>query len=49
MLAADLIVIEMNDFDVIFGMNWLSRNFAFIDCQTKRVTFKRPHSEEFHF
>ena len=32
MMVADLIVVEMNDFDVIFGMNWLSRNFAFIDC-----------------
>ena len=49
MMAADLIVIEMNDFDVIFGMNWLSRNYAFIDCRARKVIFKRPHFKEFYF
>ena len=49
MMDADLIVVDMHDFDVIFGMNWLSRNFAFIDCRARNVTFKRPHFQDFSF
>ena len=48
-MDADLIVVDMNGFDVIFGMNWLSRNFAFIDCRARKVTFKRPHFSKFSF
>ena len=48
-MTADLIVIDMHEFDVIFGMNWLSRNHAFIDCRARKVIFKRPHEEEFTF
>ena len=39
----------MNDFDVIFGMDWLSKNFAFIDCRARRVIFKKPDCSEFYF
>ncbi|XP_073137715.1 uncharacterized protein [Henckelia pumila] len=31
-LLADLIILNMSDFDVIFGMDWLSRYEATIDC-----------------
>ena len=36
-LPADLIVLNMKDFDVILGMDWLSEHYAFIDCREKKV------------
>ena len=27
----DLVILEMVDFDIILGMNWLSPNFAILD------------------
>ena len=41
-LPADLIVLEMKDFDIILRMDWLSEHFAFIDCRDKKVIFKIP-------
>lgn len=37
---ADLIVIDMHDFDVILGMDWLHQNKATIDCHEKRIIFR---------
>ncbi|OMO86567.1 reverse transcriptase [Corchorus capsularis] len=39
---ADLIPLEIYDFDVILGMDWLSRHGAQIDCQTKTLMLKKP-------
>jgi len=39
-LEADLIPLELNDFDIILGMNWLGKNKACLDCITKMVTFQ---------
>jgi hypothetical protein len=39
-LEVDLIPLELNDFDVILGMNWLSKHKAQIDYYTKIVTFQ---------
>ena len=36
-IYADLIVINLREFDVILGMDWLSKNHAILDCQTKEV------------
>ncbi|KAL0412035.1 UNVERIFIED_CONTAM: hypothetical protein Slati_3793200 [Sesamum latifolium] len=36
-LYADLIVINLIEFDVILGMDWLASNHALVDCQTKEV------------
>ncbi|KAL0453903.1 UNVERIFIED_CONTAM: Transposon Ty3-G Gag-Pol polyprotein, partial [Sesamum latifolium] len=36
-LYADLVVINLRDFDVILGMDWLASNHALVDCQTKEV------------
>ncbi|KAL0406326.1 UNVERIFIED_CONTAM: Transposon Tf2-12 polyprotein [Sesamum latifolium] len=36
-LYADLVVINLREFDVILGMNWLASNHALVDCQTKEV------------
>ena len=41
-MPADLVVMEINDFDIILGMDWLSEHYAFIDCQEKRVTPRDP-------
>jgi len=38
-LEVDLIPLELSDFDIILGMNWLGKNKARLDCFTKTVTF----------
>ena len=48
-LPANLIVLDIHDFDVILGMDWLEENFANIDCRTKVVTFSIPGSPPFQF
>ena len=42
---ADLVILEMVDFDVILGMTWLSPNFAILDCNAKTVTFAKPGAD----
>ena len=37
---ADLIVMEMQDFDVILGMDWLQEYRATIDCYEKQITLR---------
>ncbi|KAL2251426.1 UNVERIFIED_CONTAM: Transposon Ty3-G Gag-Pol polyprotein, partial [Sesamum indicum] len=39
-LYADLVVIDLKEFDVILGMDWLASNHALVDCQTKEVMVK---------
>nr|GEV63160.1 hypothetical protein [Tanacetum cinerariifolium] len=36
---ANLLPLEMSDFDIIFGMDWLTEHRATIDCHSKRVIF----------
>ena len=36
-LKANLIPLEMIDFDVIFGMDWLSKHRALVNCFTKEI------------
>ncbi len=38
-MVADLIVLPMSDFDIILGMNWLTRHWALVDCPGKKVLF----------
>jgi hypothetical protein len=38
-LPARLVVFRMLGFDVILGMDWLSKYKANIDCDAKEVTF----------
>ncbi|XP_070014201.1 uncharacterized protein [Nicotiana sylvestris] len=42
---ADLIELEMVDFDVIMGMGWLSSSYAMLDCHAKIVRFQFPNEE----
>ncbi|XXG69581.1 hypothetical protein AAC387_Pa06g2405 [Persea americana] len=39
-MVANLFVLAMNDFDVIFGMDWLAKYRACLDCFCKIITFK---------
>ncbi|GMH11793.1 hypothetical protein Nepgr_013634 [Nepenthes gracilis] len=47
-LAIDLIYLDMHGFDAIFGMDWLFRNHATIDCFHKKVDFVISRREPFH-
>ena len=46
---ADLILLDIHDFDVILGMDWLSRHHATVDCYRKEVRFCRPRETEVVF
>ena len=46
---ADLILLDIHDFDVILGMDWLSRHHATVDCYRKEVRFCRPRQTEVVF
>ena len=39
---ADLIVLGIRDFDIVLGMDWLSRHRATLDCYKKEVRLVRP-------
>ncbi|XP_073012257.1 uncharacterized protein [Typha latifolia] len=41
-LLVDLISLEINDFDVILGMDYLVAHHATVDCRQKKVTFTLP-------
>ncbi|XP_074378395.1 uncharacterized protein LOC141719932 [Apium graveolens] len=43
----NLLPMEMHDFDIILGMDWLSEHRATIDCQGKRVIFGDTDKPEF--
>lgn len=38
----NLILLEMQDFDVILGINWLATHHVTLDCFKKRVIFHLP-------
>ena len=40
--SADLVELEMVDFDVILGMGWLHSCYASVDCRTRIVRFQFP-------
>ena len=46
---ADLIALGMRDFDVVLGMDWLSRHKATLDCYKKEVKLHRPGKLEVKF
>ncbi|KAL0544091.1 hypothetical protein IC582_019202 [Cucumis melo] len=49
MLDVTLLVLDMQDFDVILGMDWLSAYHASIDCFGKEVVFNPPSRTSFKF
>ena len=38
----DLIVLGIHDFDIVLGMDWLSKHRATLDCYKKEVRLVRP-------
>ncbi|XP_060968478.1 uncharacterized protein LOC133036026 [Cannabis sativa] len=46
-LSGDLIELEMRDYDLILGMDWLSRHGATIDCRKRTMTFTPESGEAF--
>ena len=41
-LLGDLVILDVRDFDLIFGMDWLSRHYAMVDCRRKIIDFELP-------
>ncbi|XP_070022531.1 uncharacterized protein [Nicotiana sylvestris] len=44
---ADLIVLDMIDFDMLMGMDWLYSCYAIVDCHAKIVKFEIPNEPSF--
>ena len=44
--SGDLIELSFREFDVILGMDWLSRHRAIVDCRMKRVTLRTLNENE---
>ena len=38
LLTVNLRIMDMSEFDVILGMNWLTAYMVIIDCERRRVT-----------
>ncbi|GJY06360.1 putative reverse transcriptase domain-containing protein [Tanacetum coccineum] len=45
--STNLFPLEMSDFDIILGMDWLTEHRATIDCYSKRVIFGDLNNPEF--
>ena len=45
----DLVALDMRDFDVVLGMDWLSHHRSTLDCYKKEVKFHRPGKLEVKF
>ncbi|XP_078179644.1 uncharacterized protein LOC144573769 [Carex rostrata] len=48
-LAVDLTVLDMSDFDVLLGLDWLAAHHAVVDCERHVVRFGRPNEVSFVF
>ena len=46
-LAANLLVLDMEGYDVILGMDWLAHNRAMVDCYERTIVFSIPGQEMF--
>ena len=49
LLTVDLRVMDVSEFDVILGMDWLTPYRAVIDCECRRVTAYTPDSTRVTF
>ena len=48
-LKTNLVQLNIGEFDIILGMDWLSQNYAHIDCKSKSVYFQTPNTPPFSF
>ena len=46
---ADLVALDMRDFDVVLGIDWISHHRAIVDCYKKKVKLHRPGKLEVKF
>ena len=44
-LHANFVVINLEEFDVILGMDWLSKNHTVVNCYAKEVTIETSGQE----
>ena len=49
LLTVDFRVMDMSEFDIILGMDWLTAHRVVIDCDRKRVTAYTPGGNRFIF
>ncbi|XP_020099674.1 uncharacterized protein LOC109718053 [Ananas comosus] len=49
MLTRLLVLKRLKNFDIILGMDWLSRYYVTIDCKDKLITFREPGQKEFTY
>ena len=48
-MLADLVLLDVIDFEVILGLDWLAQYYASLDCREKIVIFEIPNNDEFRF
>ncbi|XP_075658997.1 uncharacterized protein LOC142628845 [Castanea sativa] len=48
-ILANLVLLDMHDFDIILGMDWLASYNASVQCFEKKVVFRPPSESEFLF
>ena len=48
-LCADLLLMTFYDFDIILGMDWLTKHHAIVNCFTKEVEFDAPNQARIVF
>ena len=46
-MPANLVVLEMSGFDIILGMDWLSKYHACVDCFYKEIVFRPSGAAKF--
>ena len=46
-LLANLVLLDVIDFDVIVGMDWLAKHYTTVDCRVKEVIFRISNDKEF--
>nr|CAD1817219.1 unnamed protein product [Ananas comosus var. bracteatus] len=44
-----LALCKLGEFDVVLGMDWLTKYYATIDCKNRTVTFREPRQTEVVF
>lgn len=45
-MLEDLVLLELQDFDMILDMDWLDAHHANVDCYSKEATFHIPNRFE---
>ncbi|XP_062113992.1 uncharacterized protein LOC133825004 [Humulus lupulus] len=48
-LTVDLLVLYLHEYDVYFGMDWLTKYGVVVNCKQRNVTFNPPGEEPFMF